>query len=111
MRTIGVVTVGRSDYGLYLPLLHRLHNDSNIRLELFVSGMHLAAQFGRTVTAIERDGFPIVARIETLKNSDTPAAIATAIGAGVTGFAETFAQKRPDMLVVLGDRFEMYAAA
>lgn len=111
MRTIGVVTVGRSDYGIYLPLLRRLHDDSSIRLELFVSGMHLLPQFGQTVTAIERDGFPIAARIATLSNSDAPAAIAKAIGAGVTGFANAFDRKRPDLLVVLGDRFEMYAAA
>jgi UDP-hydrolysing UDP-N-acetyl-D-glucosamine 2-epimerase len=108
---VGIVTVGRSDYGIYLPVLRALQATPELRLELFVTGMHLSAAHGNTVEAIERDGFPIAARIPTLSDCDTPEAVARAIAAGVAGFAAVFAQRRPDILVVLGDRFEMYAAA
>lgn len=105
-----MVTVSRSDYGIYLPVLRQLRDASDVRLQLFVTGMHLCARFGSTVELIERDGFPIVERIATLSASDTPAAIASAIGAGVCGFSSAFSRHRPDILVVLGDRFDMYPA-
>ena len=59
MRTIGVVTVGRSDYGIYLPILRRIKSSNDLRLHLIVSGMHLSQEFGRTVAEIENDGFKI----------------------------------------------------
>lgn len=111
MRTIGIVTVGRSDYGIYLPVLRRLQADASLRLGLYVTGMHLSPEFGRTVNTIEKDGFDILARIEMLLASDTPEAIAKSVGLGVIGFAQVFSRDRPDLLVVLGDRFEMFAAA
>lgn len=111
MRKVAVVTVGRSDYGIYLPLLRRLANAPEIQLQIVVSGMHLSPEFGRTVDLIVRDGFEIAVRVEMLLSSDTPEAIAKSIGFGVSGFAQAFAQLRPDLIVVLGDRFEMHAAA
>jgi UDP-hydrolysing UDP-N-acetyl-D-glucosamine 2-epimerase len=105
------VTVGRSDYGIYLSILRRIVAEPGLRLRLFVSGMHLSPEFGRTVNAIEGDGFEIAERIEMLVSSDTPEAIGKSIGLGVIGFAQAFARERPDILVVLGDRFEMHAAA
>ena len=111
MKEVGVVTVGRSDYGIYLPLLARLREAPDFKLKLFVSGMHLSPQFGRTVDAIVRDGFSVAERVEMLLSSDTPEAIAKSVGLGVIGFAQAFARNRPDILVVLGDRFEMFAAA
>lgn len=111
MRTIGIVTVARSDYGLYLPVLRRLQGDPSVQMQLYVSGMHLAPEFGMTVTEIEKDGFVIAERIPTLSTLDSPLAIAQAISAGVSGFGNAFDCSRPDILVVLGDRFEMYAAA
>ena len=111
MRTIGVVTVARSDYGIYLPMLRLIEADADLRLALFVTGMHLSPEFGRTVETIEEDGFEIAARVEMLVSSDTPEAIAKSTGLGVIGFAQAFANSRPDILVVLGDRFEMMAAA
>lgn len=111
MRTIGVVTVGRSDYGIYLPILHKIQNDPDLRLHLIVAGMHLAPEWGLTVRGIEADGFPIGDRVEMLLSSDTPVGIAKSIGLGVIGFAQSFARKSPDVLIVLGDRFEMYSAA
>ncbi len=104
------MTVGRSDYGLYVPILRRIQQEPTLRLQLFVSGMHLSPEFGRTIETIEADGFEIDERIEMLLSSDTPAAIAKSMGIGTQGFAQAYARRRPDVLLVLGDRFEMHSA-
>jgi UDP-hydrolysing UDP-N-acetyl-D-glucosamine 2-epimerase len=111
MRTIGVVTVARSDYTAYLPVLRRVQDDQDLRLYLFVGGMHLSPEFGLTVGDIEKDGFEIAARVEMLLSSDAPEGIAKSMGLGTIGFAQAFSRNRPDILVVLGDRFEMHSAA
>lgn len=111
MRTLGVVTTSRADYGIYLPLLHRIQAEPGLSLRLYVTGMHLSARFGMTIKAIEADGFEIAERVKMLSNSDDPAAIAKSMARGTAGFAEVFARSRPDILVVLGDRFETHAAA
>lgn len=111
VRTIGVVTVARSDYGIYLPVLRRIQQDPDLDLYLIVSGMHLSPEFGLTVREIEQDGFTIDGRVEMLLSSDTPEGIAKSMGLGTIGFAQVFARRRPDILLVLGDRFEMHAAA
>lgn len=110
MRTIGVVTVARSDYGIYLPILHRIQDDPDLHLHLIVAGMHLSPEFGLTVRAIEQDSFEIGDRIEMLLSSDTPEGIAKSTGLGVIGFAQAYSRFRPDILLVLGDRFEMLSA-
>lgn len=110
MRTIGVVTVSRSDYGALIPVLRRISADPELRLHLIVSGMHLAPEFGLTVRLIEADGFEISDRVEMLMSSDTPEGISKSIGLGVIGFAQAYSRQRPDILLVLGDRFETYAA-
>src|SRR5436190_10271987 len=111
MRTIGVVTTARSEYGLIRPLLRLIESDSDLHLHLMVGGMHLSPQFGMTISEIEADGFEIAERIESIGSTDAPEDVAKAIGVGVIGFAEAYARIRPDVSVVLGDRFEMYAAA
>jgi len=110
MRTISIVTVSRSDYGIYLPILRKIQADPELSLHLIVSGMHLSPEFGLTVQAIESDGFPIGERVEMLLSSDSPEGIAKSMGMGTIGFAQAFGRFRPDILVVLGDRFEMFAA-
>jgi len=110
MRTIGVVTVGRSDYGIYLPILKAIQAEPDLRLLLYVSGMHLSPEFGSPASAIEDDGFEINERVEMLLASDTPEAVAKSMGLGTIGFAQAYARQRPDILLVLGDRFEMHAA-
>jgi len=110
-KRIGVVTVSRSDYGHLRPVLEALRRAPDLELLLLVAGMHLASEFGLTVRDIEADGFPISARVEMLGGGDTPEAVAAATGRGVAGFGEAFARLRPDVVVVLGDRFEMLAAA
>jgi UDP-hydrolysing UDP-N-acetyl-D-glucosamine 2-epimerase len=110
MRTIGVVTVARSDYGIYRPVLQAIQDDPDLRLQLFVGGMHLSPEFGRTVEAVEEDGFQIAERVEMLLSSHAPEGIAKSMGLGTIGFAQAYASSRPDLLLVLGDRFEMHAA-
>lgn len=111
MRTLGIVTVGRSDYGIYLPVLREIQAHADLTLHLIVSGTHLSPEFGMTVDAIEADGFTVGDRVEMLLSSDTPDGTATSMGLGVIGFARVFQRCRPDMIVVLGDRFEMFTAA
>jgi UDP-N-acetylglucosamine 2-epimerase (non-hydrolysing)/GDP/UDP-N,N'-diacetylbacillosamine 2-epimerase (hydrolysing) len=110
VRRIGVVSVARSDYGIYLPVLREISAVSDLSLQLFVGGMHLSPEFGSTVRVVEADGFDIAARVEMLLSSDSPEGIAKSTGLGVMGFAQAYAAHRPDILVVLGDRFEMMAA-
>jgi UDP-hydrolysing UDP-N-acetyl-D-glucosamine 2-epimerase len=110
VRRIGLVTVARSDYGIYLPILRKIQSDPDLDLQLIVSGMHLSTEFGLTLELIKADGFEISDRVEMLLSSDTPEGIAKSMGLGVIGFAQVYAHRRPDILMVLGDRFEMYAA-
>jgi UDP-hydrolysing UDP-N-acetyl-D-glucosamine 2-epimerase len=110
-RTIAVATVARSDWGHLGPVLTALRAAPDVRLLLFVGGTHLAEAFGRSVELIEAEGWPIAERVEMLEPSDAPEAIATSIGRGVAGFGRAYARHRPDLLVVLGDRFEMLSAA
>jgi UDP-N-acetylglucosamine 2-epimerase (non-hydrolysing)/GDP/UDP-N,N'-diacetylbacillosamine 2-epimerase (hydrolysing) len=105
------VTGSRADYGIYLPLLRRLDDEATVTLRLLVTGMHLSPRFGMTVKAIEADGFPISERIDVLSDCDRPEDIAAAMGRATLGFGEAFARSQPDILVVLGDRFEMHGAA
>lgn len=111
MRTIGVVTVARSDYGIYLPVLRNIQADPDLDLRVYASGMHLSPEFGMTVEVVEADGFAPAERIETLLSSDSPEGLAKSMGLGIIGFAQAFTRSRPDLLLVLGDRFEMYVAA
>lgn len=107
---LGVVTVARSDFGIYEPLLEEIRARKGVRLQLIASGMHLAPEFGFTVREIERAGYKVAAKVEMLLSSDTPEGTAKSTGLGMMGFAQLFAHDRPDWLVVLGDRFEMFAA-
>ena len=111
MRKVGYVTGSRADYGISRPVLNELRGSAGIDLQVLVCGMHLSEAFGHTVDEIETDGFSINARIPVLEAGDSAEDIATAIARGVEGFASFFAKTPPDILVVLGDRFEMYAAA
>lgn len=111
MRRIGVVTVGRSDFGLYRPLLAELEGRPGVKLRLFVSGAHLDRRHGRTVAEIEAAGFRSYQAVPILTRGDDRRAVGVAAGRATEGFARAFAAWRPDLVVVLGDRFEMHAAA
>lgn len=110
MRTIGVVTVARSDFGIYRPLLRALQAEPTLKLRLLVSGGHLRRDQGLTVREVAAE-FPVAAKIPVSLPSDDPEGIALATGSAVSGFARALAARRPDLLVVLGDRYEMFAAA
>jgi UDP-N-acetylglucosamine 2-epimerase (non-hydrolysing) len=111
VRQIAVVTGSRADYGIYTPILRRLRDEPTVSVYLLVTGAHLSAEFGMTVRAIEADGVEIAERIDMEVGPDTPAAISRSTGLAMSGFAAAFARRRPDVLVVLGDRLEMLAAA
>lgn len=110
MRTIGAITTARSDYGILAPVLRAILADPALELHLIVGGMHLAGEFGGSVEAIERDAVPIADRVAFPFDSDSPEGIARTMGLATIAFAESYARKRPDLLVALGDRFEMHAA-
>ena len=110
-RRICVVTGTRAEYGLLVPLLQALKADPDFELQLVVTAAHLSPEFGLTYRIIEEDGFTIDAKVEMLLSSDTPVGIAKSIGLGTIGFADAFDRLKPDLLVLLGDRFEMLAAA
>ena len=110
-RVIGVVTVARSDYGHLRPVLDALADAPGLTLRLFVAGTHLSPLHGQTVRDIEADGWPIAARIETVGPDDSPRGVAEMTARAVAGWAAAFAAHRPDVLLVLGDRYEMLAAA
>lgn len=110
-KKIAVVTGTRAEYGLLSLLIAGIEEDPALELQLIVTGMHLSPEFGLTYRDIVKDGFQIAAKVEMLLSSDTPAGISKSIGLGVIGFADAFSSLRPDLLVVLGDRFEVFAAA
>lgn len=110
MRKIAVVTGTRAEYGLLYWILKGIHEDQELELQLIVTGMHLSPEFGLTVKEIEKDGFPIAERVEMLLSSDTETAIATSMGLGMIGLAKAYERLKPDILVVLGDRFEILSA-
>ena len=110
-RRIGVVTTSRADYShLYWPL-RELASHPEIELGVFALGPHLSPQFGNTIQEIERDGFPIQARIECLISSDTDTGMAKSIGIAILGLADALTAWRPDLLLLIADRYEMLAPA
>lgn len=111
MRRICVVTVARSDYGYYRPILRQIQSSPDLDLQLIAGGMHLSPDFGLTATDIEEDGFQIDERVEMLLSSDTASGISKSMGLGIIGFANCFERRAPDVLLLLGDRFEMHSAA
>lgn len=109
-RKVCVVTGSRADYGLLYFLMRELQRSPCYEFQIVVTGMHLSPEFGLTYKVIEEDGFQISMRVETLLSSDTPVGVAKATGLGVLGFADALSNLKPDLLVVLGDRFEIFAA-
>ncbi len=110
-RKICVVTGSRADYGLLSLVMKEIKNDPALTLQLIVTGMHLAPDFGLTYREIEKDGFSIDARVEMLLSDDSAVGITKSIGRGVIGFADALHTLKPDLLMLLGDRFEILAAA
>ena len=110
-RKICLITGTQAEYGLLYWLMKEIKGDPALELQVIVTGMHLSPEFGLTYKKIEEDGFRIDEKVETLLSSDTPVGIAKSVGLGVIGFADALARQKPDILVVLGDRFEILATA
>lgn len=110
-RKICVVTGSRAEYGLMRSLLGAIAADPALTLQIVATGMHLSPEFGMTYRSIEEDGFRIDAKVEMLLSADSAVAVTKSLGLGVIGFADAFDRLAPDIVVVLGDRFEILAAA
>lgn len=110
-RKICIVTGTRAEYGLLFWLMKALQNDPNVNFQLIVTGMHLSPEFGLTYKKIEEDGFIINKKVEMLLSSDTPVGISKSMGIAMMGISEALDELKPDLLVLLGDRFEIFSAA
>ena len=111
LRKICVVTGSRAEYGLLHQIMHHLAGDPSVELQIVATGMHLSSEFGNTWKQIEADGFKIDRQVEMLLSSDTPRSMAKSTGIGLSGMADALHDLTPDLLLVLGDRFEILAAA
>lgn len=111
MRKIAVITGTRAEYGHLYHIIKGIHEDPELELQLIVTSMHLSPEFGLTVKVIEEDGFPIADTVEMLLSSDTDEGISISMGLGMIGFAKAYSRLKPDIIVLLGDRFEIHAAA
>ena len=109
-KKICVVTGTRADYGLLFWLMKEIEKDYNLELQLIVTGMHLSPEFGLTYQEIEKD-FRIDKKVEILLSSDTAIGISKSMGLAQISFAESFAELKPDILILLGDRYEIFSAA
>ena len=109
-RKICVITGSRAEYGLLRWVMQGIKDDADLNLQVIATGMHLSPEFGLTYKAIEADGFEIDRKVEILTSSDTPVGIAKSMGLAMIGFSDALKELNPDLLVVLGDRFEIFAA-
>ena len=110
-RKICVVTSSRADYGLLKLLLKLIRDDSNLSLQLIATGTHFLKKYGETYQEIIEDGFVIEKKIEILSEKNDTLSVTESIGNGVNKFATALKELKPDLVLLLGDRFEIFAAA
>jgi GDP/UDP-N,N'-diacetylbacillosamine 2-epimerase (hydrolysing) len=110
MRKICVITGSRAEYGLLRWIMQEIKDDPDLHLQIIATGMHLSPEFGLTYKEIELDGFRIDRKVEMLTSSDSPVGIAKSTGLGMISFADALDELSPDLIVVLGDRFEIFSA-
>jgi GDP/UDP-N,N'-diacetylbacillosamine 2-epimerase (hydrolysing) len=110
-RKICVVTGTRAEFGLLRWLMEEIKASEALQLQLVATGMHLSPEFGLTYREIEQAGFSIDAKVEMLVSADTASAVTKSMGLGLIGYADVYARLTPDIVVLLGDRFEIFAAA
>lgn len=111
MKSICVVTSTRADYGILKPLIARFHQAKDFELRLVVTGTHLAEKFGSTIQEIQQDGYPIDAQLDIVGEDDSPKGIAGNMARMLQKFSSYLADRRPDLAILLGDRYEIFAAA
>ena len=109
-RKICVITGTRAEYGLLRWVIDGIKNSLNLELQLVVTGMHLSPEFGLTIKEILKDGYHVNKKVEMLLSSDSSVGICKSIGLGIIGFADALNELEPDILIVLGDRFEILSA-
>jgi len=107
---ITIVTTGRADYGLLYPLINKIIGNDNFDLRLIVTGTHLSTLHGKTIKLIEKDGVKVAGKVEMIAKEDTENAICSSISTGLLGFSKLFNKITPDLLIVLGDRYELWSA-
>ncbi len=111
MKRIAVITGTRAEFGILTPLLNKIKNHPDLYLQLVASAMHLSPEFGYTVNEIQNSGFKVDKKVECILSSDTAVGISKSIGLALISFAEVFEELKPDLIIILGDRSEMIAAA
>ena len=109
-RKICVITGTRAEYGMLRWVMQGIKDDVDLTLQIIATGMHLSPEFGLTYREIEKDGFLIDRKVEMLTSSDTSVGIAKSMGLALIGFADALSELKPDLIVVLGDRFEIFSA-
>lgn len=110
-RKICVVTGTRAEYGLLYWLMKEINSDQDLELQVIATGMHLSPEFGQTYKQIEADGFEIKEKIEILLSSDSATGVSKSMGLAIIGFADALVRLNPDLIILLGDRFEMLSVA
>ena len=110
-KRLAVVTGTRAEYGLLRPVIHKLLNSNKIIPLIIATGAHLSAEYGHTIDEIEADGVPVAARLDILTHGHGPLALPDTVADAIGQFARWFAAERPDAVLVLGDRYEIFAAA
>ncbi|MFK7777238.1 MAG: UDP-N-acetylglucosamine 2-epimerase [Gimesia sp.] len=105
-----LVTGSRAEYGLLRPLIEEIISEASFTLQLLVTGSHLSPEFGLTYQEIEADGYQIDERVEVVMSSDSPVGICKSMGLGLISFSEAYARLQPDLIIVLGDRYEIFSA-
>jgi UDP-hydrolysing UDP-N-acetyl-D-glucosamine 2-epimerase len=110
-RKICVYTSSRAEYGLLKGVMEKIKESESLRLQILASGMHLSPEFGMTIQEIRDDGFDPDETVEVLLSGDTPSSICKAMGLGLIGYGDALQRLKPDILVLLGDRFETFCMA
>ena len=110
-KRISILTATRAEYGLLRPIIRKLYDAGEFDVRIVVTGAHLSPEFGLTYREIEEDGFLIDDKIEILLSADTPSAVSKSMGLAMISFADYFARIQPNLLIVLGDRYETLAVA
>lgn len=111
VRKICVITGSRAEYGLLSILIKKIQFDEDLELQIIATGMHLSSKFGLTYQEIEKDGFKIDRKVEMLQSSDSEMDLVESISKGMKGFSRELSQLNPDLIILLGDRFEIFSAA
>jgi len=111
LKKICIVTGTRAEYGLLYWLMKGIQKEPDLDLKIIATGMHLSPEFGLTYRIIEKDGFHLDKKVEMILSADTPVSISKSTGLGLIGFAEALNELKPDLLMILGDRYELLAAA